>query len=103
MNVILVLIPLSIVCAAGFLAAFIWAVRSGQFEDTCTPSLRLLLDDSGKNVHAKTGLRRSPAGARVSDPARIDVRPTTGPETGAPANGVNDHDSPSSESKSNQP
>jgi cbb3-type cytochrome oxidase maturation protein len=45
MSVIFLLIPLSILIAAGFLAAFVWAVRSGQFEDTCTPSLRLLMDD----------------------------------------------------------
>lgn len=46
MSIILVLIPLSIVFAGCFLAAFIWAVCSGQFEDTCTPSMRLLLDDA---------------------------------------------------------
>jgi cbb3-type cytochrome oxidase maturation protein len=45
MSVIFLLIPLSIVIATGFLLAFIWAVRSGQYEDTCTPSLRPLLDD----------------------------------------------------------
>lgn len=45
MIVILLLIPLSIIIAAGFLAAFIWAVRSGQYEDTCTPSMRLLLEE----------------------------------------------------------
>jgi len=47
MIVILLLIPLSIAMAAIFLGGFIWAVRSGQFEDTCTPALRLLADDSG--------------------------------------------------------
>lgn len=45
MIVILLLIPLSIVIAVGFLTAFIWAVRSGQYEDTCTPSMRLLLEE----------------------------------------------------------
>ncbi len=45
MSVIFLLIPLSILIAAGFLGAFIWAVRSGQYEDTTTPSMRLLLDD----------------------------------------------------------
>jgi cbb3-type cytochrome oxidase maturation protein len=45
MIVIFLLLPLSIVVAAGFLTAFIWAVRSGQYEDTCTPSLRLLLEE----------------------------------------------------------
>jgi cbb3-type cytochrome oxidase maturation protein len=46
MIVIFLLLPLSTVLAAGFLAAFIWAVRSGQYEDTCTPSLRLLLEET---------------------------------------------------------
>jgi cbb3-type cytochrome oxidase maturation protein len=45
MSVILLLIPLSVIIATAFLAAFIWAVRSGQFDDTCTPSMRLLLED----------------------------------------------------------
>jgi len=45
MIVLLFLIPLSILLATGFLAAFIWAIRSGQFEDTHTPSLRVLMDD----------------------------------------------------------
>ena len=45
MIVIFLLIPLSIVTAAIFLVGFIWAVRSGQYEDTCTPSLRPLMDD----------------------------------------------------------
>jgi cbb3-type cytochrome oxidase maturation protein len=53
MIVILLLIPLSIVIAVGFLAAFIWAVRSGQYEDTCTPSMRLLLEEQRtKNAKA---------------------------------------------------
>jgi cbb3-type cytochrome oxidase maturation protein len=45
MSILFFLIPLSILIAAGFLAAFIWAVRSGQYEDTATPSMRLLLDE----------------------------------------------------------
>ena len=46
MSVIFLLIPLSIMIAACFLVAFIWAVRSGQYEDTRTPSMRVLLDDA---------------------------------------------------------
>ena len=50
MSIILVLIPLSILFAVAFLAAFVWAVRSGQYEDTCTPSMRVLADEpSAKN------------------------------------------------------
>lgn len=45
MSIIFILIPISVIIAAGFLAAFIWAVRSGQYEDTCTPSMRLLLEE----------------------------------------------------------
>ncbi len=51
MIVIFLLIPLSIVIATGFLWAFIWAVRSGQYEDTCTPAMRLLAEE--KKVAAK--------------------------------------------------
>ena len=47
MSVIFLLIPLSIVIAACFLGAFIWAVRAGQYEDTFTPAMRVLLEDAG--------------------------------------------------------
>lgn len=45
MTVILILIPLCVLLAAGFLGAFFWAVRSGQYEDTSTPALRVLPGD----------------------------------------------------------
>ena len=45
MTVIIVLIIVSIVVAGGFLAAFLWAVRSGQYDDTYSPSVRMLFDD----------------------------------------------------------
>lgn len=45
MIVILILIPLSIALAAVFLGGFVWAVRSGQYEDTGTPAMRPLMDD----------------------------------------------------------
>jgi cbb3-type cytochrome oxidase maturation protein len=31
--------------AVGFLAAFLWAVKSGQYKDTYTPSVRMLFED----------------------------------------------------------
>lgn len=46
MTVILILIPLCVLLAAGFLGAFFWAVRSGQYEDTSTPALRVLPEDT---------------------------------------------------------
>ena len=45
MIVLLFLIPVSLVIALVFLVAFVWAVRSGQFEDTQTPALRMLPQD----------------------------------------------------------
>jgi len=45
MSVIFILILASLGVALAFLAGFIWAVKSGQFEDTCTPSLRILMEE----------------------------------------------------------
>ncbi len=45
MSVILILILASLAVAGLFLGGFIWAVRSGQFEDTCTPGMRVLSED----------------------------------------------------------
>jgi cbb3-type cytochrome oxidase maturation protein len=57
MSAILFLIPISVAIAAAFLTAFIWAVRSGQFEDTCTPSMRVLVEEQNetpKNLKRKS-------------------------------------------------
>lgn len=45
MSAILILIGLSILLAGGFLVAFFWNVRSGQFDDDYTPSIRILFDN----------------------------------------------------------
>jgi cbb3-type cytochrome oxidase maturation protein len=45
MSVILILILASLAVALAFLGGFIWAVKSGQFEDTCTPAMRILSED----------------------------------------------------------
>ena len=60
MSVIFLLIPLSILIAACFLAGFIWAVRSGQYEDTCTPSMRLLTDDPVAKPETKKPISGDP-------------------------------------------
>lgn len=46
MSVLIVLILVSLVVGLTFLGAFVWSVRSGQYEDTLTPSMRVLLDDA---------------------------------------------------------
>ena len=45
MSVIYILITVSISVAVFFLFAFIKAVRSGQYDDDYTPSVRMLFDD----------------------------------------------------------
>jgi len=45
MSVIVVLIGVSIIVAAGFLLAFLWAVKSGQYDDDISPSVRILYDN----------------------------------------------------------
>jgi cbb3-type cytochrome oxidase maturation protein len=46
MSVLILLIAFSILVAGGFLAAFIWSVKKGQFDDDYTPSVRMLFDDA---------------------------------------------------------
>jgi cbb3-type cytochrome oxidase maturation protein len=46
MSVLILLIGCSILIAGGFLFAFIWSVKKGQFDDDYTPSVRMLFDDT---------------------------------------------------------
>ncbi len=45
MSIIFTLILVSLSVAILFLLAFIWAVKSGQYDDDYTPSVRMLFDD----------------------------------------------------------
>ncbi len=45
MSVLFILISVSLIIAIGFLIAFIWSVKSGQYDDDYTPSARMLFDD----------------------------------------------------------
>ena len=45
MSVIYLLISISIIIAIGFLVAFLRAVKTGQYDDDYTPSVRMLFDD----------------------------------------------------------
>jgi cbb3-type cytochrome oxidase maturation protein len=50
MSVIYLLISISIIIAIAFFAAFIKAVKSGQYDDRYTPSVRMLFDDELKKT-----------------------------------------------------
>jgi len=45
---IFILVPLALLVVGAAVGAFIWATRSGQFDDLDTPGLRMLQDDEGE-------------------------------------------------------
>lgn len=46
MSAILILLVASITVAGLFLAAFIWSVKNGQYDDDFSPPRRILFDDN---------------------------------------------------------
>lgn len=56
MDILYLLIPLAVVIMIVAVAAFMWAVRSGQFEDMEGPAHRILMDDDDPRIP------RSPTG-----------------------------------------
>ncbi|MBS1651030.1 MAG: cbb3-type cytochrome oxidase assembly protein CcoS [Bacteroidetes bacterium] len=45
MMVLIVLVIASLFIAILFLIAFVWSVKSGQYDDSYTPSIRILFDN----------------------------------------------------------
>lgn len=54
MSVIFILIVISLCVALFFLGLFIWSVRSGQYDDDYTPSVRMLFDNEKEINQQKT-------------------------------------------------
>lgn len=68
MSAMLVLIGFSLTVAIGFLIAFLWAVKSGQYDDKYTPSLRILFDEPSmkKTVSVENNnLMRTPTDTNI--------------------------------------
>ena len=59
MSVIYLLISISIIVAICFFAAFVKAVKSGQYDDDYTPSVRMLFDDELKPEHNDTSHKKT--------------------------------------------
>ncbi len=45
MEIIALLFPMTLLFGLGFLIAYIWAAKNGQYDDIVTPSHRILIDD----------------------------------------------------------
>jgi cbb3-type cytochrome oxidase maturation protein len=56
MSVIIILLIASISIGGLFLFAFLWGVRSGQFEDEYSPPSRILFDDKPSSAKTNTQL-----------------------------------------------
>lgn len=54
MSVVVVLIGFSILVAVGFLIAFLYAVKSGQYDDDVSPSVRILFDNEDEDNSDKS-------------------------------------------------
>jgi cbb3-type cytochrome oxidase maturation protein len=65
MPVLLILILASLGIATAFLCGFIWAVNTGQFDDTCTPSMRILTEEEGR--------KQSLGGSRATGPLPLSL------------------------------
>jgi cbb3-type cytochrome oxidase maturation protein len=55
MNIFYLLIGVSLLVALVFLGLFIWAVKSGQYDDYETPSYRILFDDDTEKESSVAG------------------------------------------------
>ena len=53
MGAFYIMIGASLLLAVGFLVAFIWSVKSNQYEDDYTPSVRMLFDNTTKQKNKK--------------------------------------------------
>ena len=69
MTVLIYLIPVALTLGAVGLAAFLWSLKSGQFDDLDGAAVRILLDDEPANDNR--------AASRRDEPAKAD-RPTDG-------------------------
>jgi len=57
MDIIFMLIGFSVLIALIFLGAFLWANKTKQYDDTYTPSVRILFDDEVKDVEQTDKLK----------------------------------------------
>ena len=59
MTAIYLMLPVSLLLALIFLIAYVWSVRTGQYEDTHTPSLRILTDDVQRSSNQKSSTSKA--------------------------------------------
>lgn len=80
MNIIFVSIPIGIILIGLAIAAFFWAVRSGQYDDLEGPAYSILMDeDREERQRRRAAERRQQAGdERAEDGNEQDNEPDDG-------------------------
>ncbi len=58
MNAIFILIPVGLIFLAAAIAALVWALNSGQYDDLDSPAVRILSDDEEPAQSADAGNTR---------------------------------------------
>ncbi len=53
MNIVYFMVPFALLMGLFFLGAFVWMVKSGQYEDLETPAVRILMENEEKNGNEK--------------------------------------------------
>lgn len=69
MAIIIILITISLSIAILFLALFFWNMRSGQYDDTYTPGVRILFDNKAstkKNTDGAPGISGAPSHSKTN-------------------------------------
>jgi cbb3-type cytochrome oxidase maturation protein len=68
MEILYLLIPVSLIFVAVIAWVFLWAVRSGQFDDLEGPAHQILMDDDGPASEQPTESSDEPAGKQSAKP-----------------------------------
>ena len=71
MGVIFVLLPLALLFVGIAVAWFVWAVRSGQFDDLETPAVRILFDEPTERGQGRREREEASPGSSVYGPDSV--------------------------------
>lgn len=76
MSVLLILIPVALLLGGAGLAAFLWALRSGQFDDLDGAAMRILIDrDPGRRLRPFSDHRAVTMPGGVAEQGKDDDQP----------------------------
>lgn len=76
MDILYLLIPISLVILAAAIWVFVWALKSGQFDDLEGPAHRILMDDDDPLIPRELKPQQVPESAGKADDADSDEKPT---------------------------